>query len=185
MYATDAFAAFRNRVWDSLDESGDITSFQSSSGDNILDFDNPACGVGGSNGDGTFKTDLSGYLTIDVVNFCTNYFPENELFYNEDAIATTGWSLPADATVGGCTQSYTPNALMGDVFYIDTASQGGNISGDQAIAIEFDPDLDVRHGSRPSRPSSASSSPPAAAAPRRPAEAASRCGVPAGLHFPR
>ena len=94
VYAADAFAAFRNRVWDSLDESGDITSFQSSAGDNILDFDNPACGVGGSNGDGTFKTDLSGYLTIDVVNFCTNYFPENELFYNEDAIATTGWSLP-------------------------------------------------------------------------------------------
>ena len=30
VYAADAFAAFRNRVWDSLDESGDITSFQSS-----------------------------------------------------------------------------------------------------------------------------------------------------------
>ena len=28
---------------------------------------------------------------------------------------------------------------MGDVFYIDTASQAGNISGDQAIAIEFTP----------------------------------------------
>ena len=43
---------------------------------------------------------------------------------------------------GRCTQSYTPNVLMGDVFYIDTASQGGNISGDQAIAIEFSPFLD-------------------------------------------
>ena len=145
VYAADAFAAFRNRVWDSLDESGDITSFQSSAGDNILDFDNPACGVGGSNGDGTFKTDLSGYLTIDVVNFCTNYFPENELFYNEDAIATNGWSLPpfCDPSLPGqCTvQAYTPNALMGDVFYIDTASQGGNISGDQAVAIRFSPFL--------------------------------------------
>src|ERR1700687_1865732 len=145
VYATDAFAAFRNRVWDSLDESGDVTSFTSSAGDNILDFDNPACGVGGSNGDGVFKSDLSGYLTIDVVKFCTNYFPENELFYSEDAIATTGWSLPkgCDPTEPGrCTvQAYTPNALMGDVFYIDTASQGGNISGDQAIAIEFYPEL--------------------------------------------
>ena len=147
VYAADAFAAFRNRVWDSLDESGDITSFTTSAGDNILDFDNPACGVGGSNGDGVFKTDLSGYLTIDVVNFCTNYFPENELFYNEDAIATTGWSLPkfcdpVDQFFGPiCTQSYTPNVLMGDVFYIDTASQAGNISGDQAIAIEFHPEL--------------------------------------------
>jgi hypothetical protein len=130
VYATDAFAAFRNRVWDSLDESGDITSFTVPTGDNILDFDNPACGVGSSNGDGVFKTDLSGYLTIDVVNYCTNYFPENVVFYNEDAIATAGW---------GPTSS--PNALIGDIFYIDTASQAGNISGDQAIAIEFDPML--------------------------------------------
>ena len=29
LYATDAFAAFRNKVWDSLDESGDITTFTS------------------------------------------------------------------------------------------------------------------------------------------------------------
>jgi len=127
VYAADAFAAFRNRVWDSLDESGDVTSFTASSGANILDTDNPACGVGSSNGDGVFATDLSGYLTIDVVNYCTNYFPENPVFYEYDAIATAGWGPTA-----------TPNALIGDIFYIDGASQGGNISGDQAIAIEFD-----------------------------------------------
>jgi hypothetical protein len=130
VYATDAFAAFRNRVWDSLDESGDITSFTSSGGANILDTDNPACGLGSSNGDGVFATDLSGYLTIDVVNYCTNYFPENAVFYNEDAIATSGWG-----------PTFTPNALIGDIFYVDSASQSGNISGDQAIAIEFDPVL--------------------------------------------
>jgi hypothetical protein len=145
VYATDAFAAFRSRVWDSLDESGDITSFSSSGGNNILDFDNPACGVGGTNGDGTYKSDLSGYLTIDVVNYCTNYFPSQDNFYSEDAIATTGWSEPYECNpeYQTCTQSYTPNVLMGDIFYIDTASQGGNISGDQAIAIEFDPTLNV------------------------------------------
>jgi|GEM_PF-1300946 len=144
VYQADAFAAFRNRVWDSLDESGDVTSFVSSGGANILDSDNPACGVGGSNGGpGVFATDFTGYLTIDVVNYCTNWFPNQDVFYNNDAIATTGWSLPfeCDPTVDLCTQSYTPNVLMGDIFYVDTASQGGNISGDQAVAIEFSPEL--------------------------------------------
>jgi hypothetical protein len=129
VYAPDAFSAFRNRVWDSLDESGDITSFTSSSGANILDTDNPVC-FGAANGDGVLKSDLSGYLTIDVVNFCTNYFPEDIRFFNHDAIATAGWG-----------PTYTPNVLMGDIFYVDTASVGGNISGDPAIALEFDPTL--------------------------------------------
>jgi hypothetical protein len=131
VYAPDAFAAFRNRVWDSLDESGDITSFTSSSGANILDSDNPVC-FGPANGDSVFATDLSGYLTIDVVNYCTNYFPDTNLapFFDYDAIATSGWGPTA-----------SPNALIGDIFYVDSASTGGNISGDQAIAIEFDPIL--------------------------------------------
>jgi hypothetical protein len=131
VYAPDAFAAFRNRVWDSLDESGDITSFTSSAGLNILDSDNPVC-FGPANGDSVFKTDLSGYLTIDVVNYCTNYFPDTNLapFFDYDAIATSGWGPTA-----------SPNALIGDIFYVDSASTGGNISGDQAIAIEFDPIL--------------------------------------------
>ena len=46
-----------------------------SAGANILDKDNPQCGW--SNGtDSVYKDALSGYLTIDVVNYCTNYFPD-------------------------------------------------------------------------------------------------------------
>ena len=127
LYATDAFAAFRNKVWDSLDESGDISTFTSTSGANVLDTDNPACGLGTATGDGTFKSDLSGYLTIDVVNYCTNYFPDQGNFYDEDAIATAGWG-----------PTWTPNVLIGDVFYVDTATQGGNVSGDPAVPVEFD-----------------------------------------------
>jgi len=144
VYAPDAFAGFRGRVWDSLDESGDITSFTSSSGANILDTDNPVC-FGSQNGDSVFKTDLSGYLTIDVVNYCTNFFPENPDFFDKDAIATAGWTVPAGCdlpnSIVACTQTFTPNALIGDIFYVDSAAVGGNISGDQAIALEFDQTL--------------------------------------------
>jgi len=122
-------SAFRTAVWDSLDSSGDITSFTSpgsTASGNILDSDNPACNW--ANGaDGAFRTDLSGYLTIDVVNYCTNFFPDQGTFYDEDAIATAGWA-----------PTYTPNVLIGDVFYVDSASQGGNVSGDPAVALEFD-----------------------------------------------
>ena len=117
-------------MWDSLDESGDISTFTATSGANILDTDNPACGfpsAGPAQGDGVFKSDLSGYLTIDVVNYCTNYFPDQTSFYDEDAIATAGWG-----------PTYTPNALIGDVFYVDSAPTGGNISGDPAVPVEFD-----------------------------------------------
>ena len=38
---------------------------------------------------------LSGYLTIDVVNYCTNFFPDQADFYNKDAIATAGWTQTA------------------------------------------------------------------------------------------
>jgi hypothetical protein len=136
-------AAFRPSVWNSLDESGDITSFTSTgvAGGNILDKDNPACGWG--NGVSIAATGaLSGYLTIDVVNYCTNFFPDQLDFYNKDAIATVGWTQAAYAdnpcTVAPCAVTYTPNVLIGDVFYVDPASQGGNISGDPAVAIEFD-----------------------------------------------
>ena len=113
-------------MWDSLDESGDITTFTTSAGANILDKDNPQCGW--ANGtDSVYKDALSGYLTIDVVNYCTNFFPDQADFYDEDAIATVGWGA-----------TYTPNVLIGDVFYVDTAANGGNISGDPAVAIEFD-----------------------------------------------
>ena len=188
VYATDAFAAFRNRVWDSLDESGDVTSFTSSAGDNILDFDNPACGVGGSNGDGVFKTDLSGYLTIDVVNFCTNYFPENELFYNEDAIATTGWSLPkgCDPTIGirACTAVVHAERPDGRRLL-----HRHRLAGRQHQRRPGDRDR-VQPGSRRSkrfpfsRPSSGSSSPPAAAAPRLTGGGCVTLGVPPDFQFP-
>ncbi len=117
---------FRPTVWDSLDESGDITTFSTSAGSNVLDKDNPQCGW--SNGtDSVFGGSLSGYLTIDVVNYCTNFFPDQPDFYDKDAIATVGWGA-----------TYTPNVLIGDVFYVDTATNGGNISGDPAVALEFD-----------------------------------------------
>ena len=124
VYLPDAFGAFRVKVWDSLDESGNISTLKTP-GANILDTDNPACGLG--SGDGIYSGDLSGYLTIDVVNYCTNYFPDQGAFYDKDAIATVGWG-----------PTYTPNVLIGDIYYLDTAATGGNISGDPAIAVEFD-----------------------------------------------
>jgi hypothetical protein len=116
---------FRPTVWHSLDQSGDVTSFTTSSQTNVLDTDNPQCGW--STSDSIYKDALSGYLTIDVVNYCTNFFPDQGDFYNRDAIATVGWGT-----------TYTPNVLIGDVFYVDSAANGGNISGDPAVAVEFD-----------------------------------------------
>ncbi len=134
-YAADAFAAFRARVWDSLDESGDIKTFTSSAGAFILDTENPACGLGSPSLD-TLSGDFSGYVTIDVANFCTNYFPDEAKTYTLDAIATAGWSF----------YGYTPNVLIGDVFYVDGTANSGNISGDQAIAIEYDSRLNRTDG---------------------------------------
>ena len=119
---------FRPTVWHSLDQSGDVTTFTTSSGANILDTDNPQCGWAAS--DAVYKDALSGYLTIDVVNYCTNFFPDQPDFYTKDAIATVGWT--------GAGYTYTPNVLIGDVFYVDSAANGGNISGDPAVAVEFD-----------------------------------------------
>ena len=128
-YATpDAFAAFRAKVLDSLDESGDIRSFQSSAGANILDVTNPACGLGPANGSlATLAGSFTGYVTVDVANYCTNFFPDQGEYYTNDAIATYGWGT-----------TYTPNVLMGDVFQVDNTPGFDNISGDQAVALEFD-----------------------------------------------
>ena len=142
--AVDAIGVgFRTAVWNSLDESGDITTFTSSAGANILDKDNPACGWAASVP--LSGSALSGYLTIDVVNYCTNFFPDQGDFYNKDAIATAGWTQTTAALNPGCPVpatacllTYTPNVLIGDVFYVDSATQGGNVSGDPAVAIEFD-----------------------------------------------
>lgn len=123
-YASPAFGpSFKARIWDSLDESADYTSLIASPGD---DDDNPACGVAG---DGAYQGDFSGYLTIDVVNYCTNWFPSQAEFYTWDAIATRGWN-----------GNDGPNVLMGDFFFIDPA---GNISGDAAVGLEFDTRLEA------------------------------------------
>jgi hypothetical protein len=123
---------FRPTVWHSLDQSGDYNNWTTSSQTNVLDTDNPQCGWGAT--DSVYKDALSGYLTIDVVNYCTNFFPDQTDFYTKDAIATAGWGPQAGLT-------YTPNVLIGDIFYVDSAPNGGNISGDPAVAIEFDYNL--------------------------------------------
>ena len=128
IYSTPAYTgALRVKVWDSLDESADIISFTSvgATGAGIIDASNPGCSVGTS---GSFAGDFSGYVTIDVVNYCTNFFPDQKDFYEKDAIATLGWDE----------FGFTPNVLMGDVYYIDPAASGGNISGDTMVALEFD-----------------------------------------------
>ncbi len=119
--------AFRSKVWDSLDESADINTFTNPAATGILDTKNPAC----SGAAGTVPPiigDLTGYITIDVVNYCTNHFPNEGAYYSNNAIATTGWG----------TSGYTTNALMGDVFYLDGTPNSGNISGDPAVHLEFD-----------------------------------------------
>lgn len=123
-YSATAFSGtFRRNVWDSLDESGDVTQF-TSPGAFVIDDDNRCAG----SVDGAFSGDFSGYVTFDIVNYCTNFFPDQIEFYENDAIATAGWA----------TYGYTPNAIMGDVFYIDSNSTNGNISGDPMLAMEFD-----------------------------------------------
>lgn len=139
VYANPAFGgAFRQNVWTSLDESTDISNWASkgAAGGGVIDVDNFACnaslGVNTAAGN-AIAGDFSGYVTIDVANFCTQTFPSQPEYYNWDAIATMGW--------GGYPG---PNILMGDVFYKDqnpaTVAGGGmgNISGDPAVHIEFD-----------------------------------------------
>jgi len=64
------------------------------------------------------------------VNYCTNHGPSDagSLYFVNDAIATIGWPE-------------SPNVLMGDVFYVDPAAAGGNVSGDPMVALELDPRL--------------------------------------------
>ena len=132
VYQNPAFGGvFRQNVWTSLDESYDITNWLTSGarGAGVLDVDNFTCGTAVG---AVVAGDFSGYVTIDVANFCTQHFPDNGYYYTEDAIATIGWgSYPG------------PNILMGDVFYKDqapgtTTANMGNISGDSAVALEFD-----------------------------------------------
>ena len=142
----DAFSTFRLQVMQSLDESYDIMELQNPNAiglQGILDSDNPAClyptgwvAPSAYAGSGEF----SGYITIDVVNFCTNWFPNQAEFYQYDAIATAGWGV----------YGYTPNVLIGDVFYVDkTAGPVGNISGDPTVNLEFDTRLNWNGATAP------------------------------------
>jgi hypothetical protein len=125
IYSNPAYSGtFRRNVWDSLDESGDVTSF-TAPGAFVIDDDNRCSG----SVDGAFSGDFSGYITFDVVNYCTNFFPDQIDYYAKDAIATAGWD------------GYGPNAIMGDVFYVDSNSTNGNISGDPMVSLEFNADL--------------------------------------------
>lgn len=124
IYADPAYTGtFRRNVWDSLDESGDVTAF-TAPGAFVLDDDNRCAGAV----DGAFSGDFSGYITFDVVNYCTNFFPDQIDYYSKDAISTAGWFEAG----------YNVNAIMGDVFYIDSNSTNGNISGDPMVSLEFD-----------------------------------------------
>lgn len=132
-YATPAFqGSFRQKVWSSLDESFDIAALGDVTVNGIIDTDNPACGLLGN---AAFRGDYTGYVLIDVSNACNMLFSFDPQMYTQDLIATVGWSAAAcPAVIGGC----NVNALMGDVFFLDPSATGGNISGDPAVAIEFD-----------------------------------------------
>ncbi|MHB1046286.1 MAG: hypothetical protein ACYC4P_09745 [Thermoanaerobaculia bacterium] len=126
-YSTPAFSgSFRSRVWTSLDEGTDYAGLVDPQPTDVY---NPACAD--TTGSSSLAGDFTGYLTIDVTNYCTNFFPDEAQFYVNDAIATLGW----DDNDG-------PNVLMGDVFFVDPAANAGNISGEVAVPLEFDNRLD-------------------------------------------
>lgn len=126
-YQTPAFnGSFRQLVWDSLDESGDVTSV-TSPGAFVVDEDTSCPGV---TPDGVLSGDFSGSMTFDVVNYCTSLVPTRAEYYANDAIATAGWTA----------SGYTPNAIMGDIFLID-GGESGNVSGDPMVSVEFDETL--------------------------------------------
>lgn len=128
-YGTPAFSGpYRRRVWDSLDESEDLDSLDHV-GVGSDDADNPACGVAS---DDRYAGDFTGYLTLDVVNYCTNYFPDEAGYYRNDALATAGWRE----------HGYTPNVLVGDVFVVDPTPFVGSVWAETAVALEFDRRLD-------------------------------------------
>jgi hypothetical protein len=132
VYATSAFGVEeRKLVWDSLDESGDVGAL-TSPGPFVVDQDN-ACGAGTV--DGQLSGDFSGYVTFDVVNYCTSFFPTDREYWANDVLATAGW------------EGHGPNALIGDVFYIDS-SANGNISGDPMVSFRFAPGLGGWNGAK-------------------------------------
>ncbi|MBL8114896.1 MAG: hypothetical protein JNK60_18585, partial [Acidobacteria bacterium] len=130
IYPTPAFSrAERLWIWESLDESQPVSSLRSPAGSGILDATNPACGLPG---DGRLSQDFSGFVTLDVLNYCTTRLPDDARRYRNDALATTGWNEPA--------YGFDSNVLTGDVLYVDTYP-GGDVSGDSLVAMPFDPSL--------------------------------------------
>ncbi|MCG3192385.1 MAG: hypothetical protein DIJKHBIC_01632 [Thermoanaerobaculia bacterium] len=161
-------STFQKRVLASLDESADYNTLEAPTGAGILDPANWVC----SKSTSTRASDdlpagpavFTGYVTIDVVNYCTNWFPDQAEYYDFDAIATMGWrqqctSYSGEGANSACTgiwvnTNYTPNALIGDYFFVDAAAgPAGNISGDPMVALEFDERLDREPNQLSTRPS--------------------------------
>jgi hypothetical protein len=94
----------RTTILDSLDESKTLSSFGYPLESGVLDGDNPQAGVAA---DGVLSGDFSGYVTFDVVNYCTEWNPYDAQWWENDAIATAGWSG----------SGFTPNALVGGYKY--------------------------------------------------------------------
>lgn len=143
----------RALLWDSLDESGEVGSYTSPASPNVLDGDNAACGAS----DGLLSGDFTGYVTVDVVNFCTDFLPTQAEYYANDALATAGWSASGQS----------PNALIGDYFLLDPAMSTGNLTAQPMVALEFDTRLDwtigkTFYGKRRSLEPTAGSTAPAA-----------------------
>jgi len=161
---------FQQRVLSSLDESADVTSFTSpgARGGGILDASNyasnVAVGVSSNSAINAGPAVFTGYVTIDVVNYCTNWFPDQGEYYTNDAIATTGWReecLELDTDNNNQCDApwlylgWSPNALIGDWFFVDGAPAAGlgNVSGDPMVGLEFDERLNREPaGSAFSRP---------------------------------
>lgn len=89
-HATPAFSpgtAFHSRVWDSLDDTPN----------------DPACqGTAGAISDPVI---FRGSLTIDVVNYATNFFPSQASFFANDAIATVWPDGTVNVLQGSSTRS--------------------------------------------------------------------------------
>lgn len=132
IYATPAFSgSARQHVWDALDESGDVRSFVTP-GSFIVDGDTSCPGAQAP--DGSLSSDFSGYVTFDVVNYCTSFLPTDRDYYVNEALATAGWGRdnggPGD-----------PNAIIGDYFYIGTDPNDPHVSGESMVALRFLPEL--------------------------------------------
>lgn len=133
IYGTPAFSGpFRAYVWDSLDESGPIVGITDVREPGLSDADNPACGLAS---DGRFAGDFSGFLTLDVVNYCTTFLPDEAGYYARDALATTGWRAESAGR-------HSVNALVGEVVYVDDEPSAPRASSMEMVALEFDARLD-------------------------------------------